>query len=573
MEEAHKMNKEPLLEPANPKGGFRTLPFIIANEAFERVASFGLLPNMIKYLMNEYHMSMVAGTNLISIWSAATNFLPVVGAFIADSFAGRYPVIGVGSLISLVGMALFWSTSMIPQARPPPCIDSSISCSSPTAVQVYVLCLSLGLMSIGAGGIRSSSLAFGVDQLSGQDNHKSESALKKYYAWYYASIVLGVIIALSCVTYIQDHLGWKIGFAVPVVLMFVSALSFFLATPFYIKLQNKTSLLTDFLQVIVASFRNRHLTVSPDSTTTEYHNKKGSEMVVPSNKLRFLNKACIISDPQQYMSDDERIADSWSLCTVHQVEELKAVLKVIPLWSTGVMMSVTISQPSFPVLQAGSMDRHVTSGFEIPAGSFSVFAVISVVLWVALYESFILPLASVIMKKPVRLTTKQRMGAGIFVSFLSVAVTAVIENIRRRIAIKQGLIDDPTAIVNMSAMWLIIPNCLIGIAEVFNAIGQIEFYLSEFPRSMSSIASTLQGLGTCAGNLLATAIFNFVDRVSSGEGKQSWVSSNINRGHYDYYYGVLAGLSLLNLLYFLLCSWAYGPYEVDRIEVLDEGVG
>lgn len=246
------------------------------------------------------------------------------------------------------------------------------------------------------------------------------------------------------------------------------------------------------------------------------------------------------------------------------------MLKVIPLWSTGLMMSVTINQPSFPVLQAGSMDRHVTSGFEIPAGSFGVFAVISVVLWVALYESFIIPLASRIMRKPVRLTTKQRMGAGIFVSFLSVAVSAVLENIRRNIAIKQGLIDDPKATVNMSAMWLIIPNCLIGIAEVFNAIAQIEFYLSEFPRSMSSIASTLQGLGTCAGSLLATFIFNSVDRVSSSGGKPSWVSSNINEGHYDYYYCVLAGLSILNLLYFLLCSWAYGPCEVDRVEVLDE---
>lgn len=57
---------------------------------------------MIKYLMNEYHMSMVAGTNLINIWSAATNFLPVVGAYIADSFAGRYPVIAFGSLFSLL---------------------------------------------------------------------------------------------------------------------------------------------------------------------------------------------------------------------------------------------------------------------------------------------------------------------------------------------------------------------------------------------------------------------------------------------------------------------------------------
>lgn len=183
-------------------------------------------------------------------------------------------------------MTLFWSTAVIPQTRPPPCIGFGISCSSPTTVQVFFLCLSLGLMSIGAGGIRSSSLAFGVDQLSEQDNHKSEAALKKYYAWYYASILLGVIIALSCVTYIQDHLGWKIGFGVPVVLMCVSALSFFLATPFYIKLQNRTSLLTDFLQVVVVSFRNRHLTVFPDSTSTVYHNKKGSEMVVPSDKLR-----------------------------------------------------------------------------------------------------------------------------------------------------------------------------------------------------------------------------------------------------------------------------------------------
>lgn len=248
------------------------------------------------------------------------------------------------------------------------------------------------------------------------------------------------------------------------------------------------------------------------------------------------------------------------------------MLKVIPLWSTGVMLSVTASQPSFPVLQAGSMDRHVTSGFQIPAGSFGLFAVISVILWVALYESFILPIASIIMKKPVRLSTKQRMGAGIFVSFLSVTVTAVIENIRRHIAIKQGLLDDPTAIVNMSAMWLIIPNCLIGIAEVLNALGQIEFYLSEFPRSMSSIASTLQGLGMCAGSLLATFIFNSVDQLSSGEGKPSWVSSNINEGHYDYYYSVLAGLSILNLLYFLLCSWAYGPCEVEGVEAFDEGV-
>ncbi|KAJ0595240.1 putative proton-dependent oligopeptide transporter family, MFS transporter superfamily [Helianthus annuus] len=84
------------------KGGFRTLPFILANESFEKVASYGLLPNMIIYLLVDYHMSFTKGTNIILIWSAATNFLPIVGAFLADSFLGRFLTIFLGSIISLM---------------------------------------------------------------------------------------------------------------------------------------------------------------------------------------------------------------------------------------------------------------------------------------------------------------------------------------------------------------------------------------------------------------------------------------------------------------------------------------
>ncbi|KAF5823894.1 hypothetical protein HanRHA438_Chr01g0044181 [Helianthus annuus] len=38
------------------KGGLRTMPFIIVNEAFESIASHGLTMNMIFYLMEVYHM-------------------------------------------------------------------------------------------------------------------------------------------------------------------------------------------------------------------------------------------------------------------------------------------------------------------------------------------------------------------------------------------------------------------------------------------------------------------------------------------------------------------------------------
>ncbi|KAK2979545.1 hypothetical protein RJ640_013562 [Escallonia rubra] len=95
------MLKEALLNPTQ-KGGFRTLPFIIVNEAFEKVASFGLMPNMIIYLMSEYHLDMATGSNVLFLWSAATNFLPVLGAFLADSLLGRFKLIGFGSIVSLL---------------------------------------------------------------------------------------------------------------------------------------------------------------------------------------------------------------------------------------------------------------------------------------------------------------------------------------------------------------------------------------------------------------------------------------------------------------------------------------
>ncbi|KAK0608028.1 hypothetical protein LWI29_024362 [Acer saccharum] len=68
------------------KGGMITMPFIIANEAFEKVASYGLVSNMILYLMREYHIGAAKGSNILFVWSAATNFMPTLGAIIGDSY-------------------------------------------------------------------------------------------------------------------------------------------------------------------------------------------------------------------------------------------------------------------------------------------------------------------------------------------------------------------------------------------------------------------------------------------------------------------------------------------------------
>ena len=236
-------------------------------------------------------------------------------------------------------------------------------------------------------------------------------------------------------------------------------------------------------------------------------------------------------------------------------------------------MSINLSQNSFPVLQASSMDRYLTKRFQIPAGSYGMFNIISLALWVILYDRAILPMASKIRGKPVRIGVKLRMGIGLFLTCMAMVVSAIVEYARRRKAIRDGFLNNPLAVLDMSAMWLAPQFCLNGLAEAFTAIGQTEFFYSELPKSMSSIAAALFGLGLAVANLLASVVVSIIDNITSRGGKESWVSSNINKGRIDNYYWVLAVLSFINLLYYFLCAWAYGPYGEQAMKVSDAGNG
>ncbi|KAI3806865.1 hypothetical protein L1987_22782 [Smallanthus sonchifolius] len=537
--EEGEMNQEE--SPGRQKGGIRTMPFILANESFEKVASYGIHPNMIRYLMSDYHMGFAEGTNVLLKWSAATNFLPVIGAFLSDSLLGRFLTIFLGSIFSLMGMILLWLTTMIQGAKPPPCnVRVPHLCESPTPMQYTLLFSAFALISLGSGGVRPCSLAFGADQMACRDNPKRDRALESFFGWYYSTAIMAIMIAFTGIVYIQDHHGWRVGFGVPVVLMFCSTIFFVVAYPLYYKIKVEKSLLTSFCQV-----------------------------TTPTKTLRFLNKACIPSKPEDMSK--EAAKDPWSICAVDQVEELKALIKVIPLWSSSIMLHVTMNQTTFPVLQAQTMDRHLTSKFEVPAASFGFFLIITVMVWVMLYDRVIIPLLSKLKGKSVHISAKLRIGAGLCFSIVAMVISGVVEHVRKDKAIEDGFLNDSQAVIDMSAMWLVPQNVLNGLAEALNIIGQIEFYYSEFPKSMSSIASALYLLGVAVASLLASVLLSTVDGLTKGKGKEGWIDTDINKGHYDKYYWLLAIMSCVNFLYHVVCSRAYGPC-VDKAVVTGEEV-
>lgn len=184
-------------------------------------------------------------------------------------------------------MIVLLLTAIIPDARPPECdIKARQKCVSSELNQRLLLYFSFALMSIGAGGIRPCSMAFGADQVNRPENPNNERVLQIFFNWYYASVGISLMIAVTVIVYIQDNAGWVPGFGVPVGLMLFSTVMFFLGSSFYIKVKGNKNLFSGMAHVVAASWKNRHLPMPPKSFDGWYYHK-GSKLVCPTEKLRY----------------------------------------------------------------------------------------------------------------------------------------------------------------------------------------------------------------------------------------------------------------------------------------------
>ncbi|CAL5435261.1 unnamed protein product [Camellia sinensis] len=71
-------------------GGMKTMPFI--------VTTVGVAVNLITYLIQKLNLPIVKASNILTNFGGASSFMPLIGALIADSFAGRFWTILVGSI-------------------------------------------------------------------------------------------------------------------------------------------------------------------------------------------------------------------------------------------------------------------------------------------------------------------------------------------------------------------------------------------------------------------------------------------------------------------------------------------
>ncbi|MCD7446049.1 Peptide transporter ptr1, partial [Datura stramonium] len=245
----------------------------------------------------------------------------------------------------------------------------------------------------------------------------------------------------------------------------------------------------------------------------------------------------------------------WRLCTVTQVEEVKSIIRVLPVWATGIVFSCVYSQMSTMfVLQGDIMDQHIGPHFTIPSACLSIFDTLSVIFWAPFYDLVIIPLARKYTGHERGFTQLQRMGIGLFISIFAMASAGVLEVIRLDYVRRNNYYD--LKHIPMSIFWQVPQYFLIGCAEVFTFIGQLEFFYDQAPDAMRSLCSALCLTTTALGNYLSTLLVTIVTNVTTRNGKLGWITDNLNRGHLDYFYWLLVILSFINfLVYIWVAKW------------------
>jgi hypothetical protein len=126
--------------------------------------------------------------------------------------------------------------------------------------------------------------------------------------------------------------------------------------------------------------------------------------------VRFLDKAAIVTDGDVLPSGQPKL---WRLATVHRVEELKSIVRMLPIWAAGILLVTSASHnSSIAIQQARTMDRDITPRFKIPSASMLIFENVSMLLMLTFYDRVLVRVLRRYTGNPNGITHLQRTGVG-----------------------------------------------------------------------------------------------------------------------------------------------------------------
>ncbi|KHN11611.1 Nitrate transporter 1.5 [Glycine soja] len=533
-------------------GTWTTGILILVNQGLATLAFFGVGVNLVLFLTRVMGQDNAEAANNVSKWTGTVYLFSLLGAFLSDSYWGRYMTCAIFQVIFVIGLISLSLSSHISLLKPSGCGDKELQCGSHSSYQTAFFYLSIYLVALGNGGYQPNIATFGADQFD-EGDPKERLSKVAFFSYFYLALNLGSLFSNTILDYFEDKGQWTLGFWASAGSAAIALILFLCGTRRYRYFKPVGNPLPRVGQVFVAAAKKWKVKVPSEENL--YEDKKcspsGRRKMLHTKGFRYLDKAAFITSKDlEQLEENKR--NPWCLSTVTQVEEVKCILRLLPIWLCTIMYSVVFAQmASLFVVQGDAMATGISS-FKIPPASMSSFDILGVAFFIFIYRHALDPFVAKVMKS--KLTELQRMGIGLVLAIMAMVSAGLVEKFRLKFAIKDCSNCDGSS--SLSIFWQVPQYVLTGASEVFMYVPQLEFFNAQTPDGLKSFGSALCMTSISLGNYVSSLLVAIVMKISTKGDIPGWIPGNLNLGHLDRFYFLLAALTTVDLVvYVALAKW------------------
>ncbi|CAM0910204.1 unnamed protein product [Alopecurus aequalis] len=547
-------------------GGMVAASFVLVAEVLENLAFLANASNLVTYLMNSMHYSGSQSATTVTNFMGTAFLLALLGGFLSDAVCTTYAVYLLSAFVEFMGLVILTIQARSPSLMPPECakVAGAAPCEQVSGSKKAMLFVGLYLTALGIGGIKGSLPSHGAEQFD-QDTPRGRKGRSTFFNYFVFCLSCGALIAVTFAVWVEDNKGWQWGFGISTIAILLSIPVFAAGSKFYrSKVPTGSPLATIGKVLLAAALARRGGTPSgsngavidrapsPTGSTDmkEYSKPRevcaSDEVTEPSQELAVLNRAVQCQPRHGALA-----------CTVEEVEDVKIVLMVLPIFLATIMLNCCLAQLStFSVEQAATMDTRL-GGLKVPAASLPVFPVTFIILLAPIYDHVIIPFARRTTGTEMGITHLQRIGTGLVLSIVAMAVAAVVEVKRKNVATNAGMVDSHEPLP-ITFFWIAFQYLFLGSADLFTLAGLLEFFFSEAPPRMRSLATSLSWASLALGYYLSSVLVTIVNSASGRGGHQPWLEgAGLNHYHLERFYWLMCVLSAVNYLFFLVLAIRY----------------
>ncbi|XP_057531494.1 protein NRT1/ PTR FAMILY 7.3-like [Amaranthus tricolor] len=537
-------------------GGWGPAILILVNQGLATLAFFGVGVNLVLFLTRVVGQSNADAANNVSKWTGTVYLFSLLGAFLSDSYWGRYRTCAIFQAIFVLGLALLSLSSYLFLLKPRGCGNELTPCNSHTRLHVALFYISIYMVALGNGGYQPNIATFGADQFD-EEHDKERTSKISFFSYFYLAFNLGSLFSNTILAYYENDGKWAIGFMASATTALMALALFLGGTPRYRHFKNQGNPVMRFGKVFVAAIRNWDFKVLPNAEglyelDVETYSKTGRRMISHTEGLMILDKAAAVNAVSDY---NER-----NLCTVTQVEEVKCILRLLPIWVCTIMYSVVFTQMASLFVEQGAAMNATIGWFHIPPASMSVFDILSVASFIFIYRRVINPF--IIRLRNKGLTELQRMGIGLIFAILAMVTAGTVEVFRLKYA--KGYCKNCENASSLSIFWQVPQYMLIGASEVFMYVGQLEFFNGQAPEGLKTFGSALCMLSMSFGNYMSSVIVTMIMKITTRNNMPGWIPENLNEGHLERFFFLLAALTTVDFVVYLFYARSYKYVQFDE---------